>query len=303
MKSTLLILKKAKKEVIYKFITSLFIQGLLLIIPIFWTDSINNLTDGIYHKTYFLIIITLILSILYYIWAYLNQKSWYKLYNKLYLEYTIIAVNGSKEKISNLDLGEYTNIINNDIDILCNFLGNGITRILQIFEFLIIYIYFLSLDFYIFLITLLVSVIMIIIIITYSKKIQKENIKRKTNLDKKTSYSHEVYNTVINNKKNFKKRHDLLFDSCKEYLRSHYRFNVNAMGMIYFVLGVISFTRYILIFYSVYLVYIGNIEIGTILLIYTYYDKIIANFEVLGTISAEYQSFKVSLNRLNKLNN
>ena len=43
--------------------------------------------------------------------------------------------------------------------------------------------------------------------------------------------------------------------------------------------------------------------VGTIVLIYTYYDKIIANFEVLGTISAEYQSFIVSLNRLNKLGN
>ena len=32
-------------------------------------------------------------------------------------------------------------------------------------------------------------------------------------------------------------------------------------------------------------------------------DKIIVNFEVLGTISAEYQSFLVSLKRLNKLGN
>ena len=44
-------------------------------------------------------------------------------------------------------------------------------------------------------------------------------------------------------------------------------------------------------------------DVGTIVLIYTYYDKIITNFEVLGTISAEYQSFKVSLKRLNKLGN
>ena len=31
-------------------------------------------------------------------------------------------------------------------------------------------------------------------------------------------------------------------------------------------------------------------EVGTIILIYTYYDKIITNFEVLGTISAEYHT-------------
>lgn len=42
-------------------------------------------------------------------------------------------------------------------------------------------------------------------------------------------------------------------------------------------------------------------EIGTILLIYSYYAKIITNFEVLGTINAKYQSVKVSVNRLNSL--
>ena len=42
-------------------------------------------------------------------------------------------------------------------------------------------------------------------------------------------------------------------------------------------------------------------EVGTIILVYTYYDKIITNFEVLGTINAEFQSVKVSINRLNKI--
>ena len=60
-------------------------------------------------------------------------------------------------------------------------------------------------------------------------------------------------------------------------------------------------TRYGIIFYSVYLVSRGNIEIGTILLIYSYYSKILTNFEVLGTITADFRSFIVSLKRLNKI--
>ena len=56
-----------------------------------------------------------------------------------------------------------------------------------------------------------------------------------------------------------------------------------------------------IIIYSVYLISIGKMEVGTIILVYTYYDKIITNFEVLGTISAEYQSFLVSWKRINKL--
>ena len=58
---------------------------------------------------------------------------------------------------------------------------------------------------------------------------------------------------------------------------------------------------FLIILYSIYLVSIGNIEIGTILLIYSYYEKIINNFNVLGTITADYQSFIVSLKRLNKV--
>jgi ABC-type bacteriocin/lantibiotic exporter with double-glycine peptidase domain len=86
-----------------------------------------------------------------------------------------------------------------------------------------------------------------------------------------------------------------------EYLKSNYNFNILAQAFIYLVLGTIEVCRYSLILYSIYLVSYGKLEVGTIILVYTYYDKIIANFEVVGTINAEYQSFIVSLKRLNKL--
>ena len=76
-----------------------------------------------------------------------------------------------------------------------------------------------------------------------------------------------------------------------------------AEASIYLVLGIIELAKYGIILYCVYLISKHQMVVGTIVLIYTYYDKIIANFEVLGTISAEYQSFKVSLRRLNKLGN
>ena len=73
------------------------------------------------------------------------------------------------------------------------------------------------------------------------------------------------------------------------------------MALIYVILGIIELVKYGVIFYCVYLINKSLMEVGTIVLVYTYFDKIIANFEVLGTISAEYQSFLVSLKRLNKL--
>ena len=133
------ILKRTKKELIRKIITSIIIQGLLLIIPVYWTDSVNYATDLMFDKAFKLVVITLILSLLYYLWSYFNQKAWYDYYNKLYLEYTNLVTN--EGNVDNITLGEYTNIINNDIDIIGTFIGNAVTRVIQIFEFLIIYIY------------------------------------------------------------------------------------------------------------------------------------------------------------------
>lgn len=294
------IIKTSKKEVTHKIVTSLFIQGLALVIPVFWSKTINEVTDGNYKVGYYLIIITLLLSLFYYLWSYLNQKVWYTLYNKIYTDYTTITISETKN-INKINLGEYTNILNNDIDIICNFLCNLITRIFQIVEFFIIYAYFISFNFTIFIITIIISIIMIIVYIKAGKKVQKLNIKRKSSLDNKTIMLHKLYSALADKKSTITSTMNLLSKENKTYLRANYKYNVVIQGIIYFVLGVIEVSRYIIILYSIYLVSIGNIEIGTILLIYSYYGKILSNFEVLGTITADYQSFTVSLTRLNKI--
>lgn len=300
LKQTKKIIKSSKKEVILKVITSLFIQGLALIIPVFWSNTINEVTEGNFKVGYYLILVTLLLSLFYYIWSYLNQKAWYKFYNKLYTEYTYVTILETKN-INKINLGEYTNILNNDIDIICNFLGNLITRIFQVIEFFIIYAYFLSFNFVIFFITVLVSIIMLVIYWKAGKIVQDLNLKRKTALDAKTIMLHKLYSVITNKKSNVTSVTNLFNKDNKAYLRSNYKYNVSIQAIIYFVLGIVEITRYGVIFYSVYLVSKGSIEIGTILLIYSYYAKILTNFEVLGTITADLQSFIVSLRRLNKI--
>lgn len=290
------ILKRTKSELIRKIVTSIIIQGLLLIIPVYWTDSVNYATALEFDKAFKLIIVTLILSLLYYLWSYFNQKSWFDYYNKLYLEYTNLVT--EEASLDGVTLGEYTNIINNDIDIIGTFIGNAVTRIIQIFEFLIIYMYFLSIDFYIFLITLIVSIFMIIVILYFGSRIEIENKNRKDNLDYKTINIHNIYD-ILKDKKRIKD--NIFISSTIKYLESNAKFNLFVKAMIYLVLGFLELCRYGVIIYSIYLVSIGNMEIGTVLLIYSYYAKIITNFEVLGTINAEFQSVKVSINRLNKI--
>ena len=299
---TMLVIKDSYKEFIYKIITAIFIRGLLLIIPIFWSDTINKLSEGEFSVTYSYIIIIVILSCFYYVWQYLNQVSWYQFYNKLSLGYTALITKNNTANIKKVTLGEYTNVINTDIDILCNFLGNGVARVIQVLEIVFIYFYFLTQNIYIFLITVVVSILMVTLLIISSNQVKEENIKRKTSLDRKTVVAHQMYDSLKDGNYNdsiFKKFHQ----SNIEYLKSNKRFNLLAQALIYFMLGIIELTKYGVIIYSVYLIKNHAMEVGTIVLIYTYYDKIITNFEVLGTISTEFQSFKVSLKRLNKLGN
>ena len=289
------ILKRTKNELYKKIITSIAIQGLLLIIPVYWTKSINHATDLDFYTSFKLIVITLILSLFYYLWSYFNQRAWYKYYNKLYLEYTNLVTDVN---VDNITLGEYTNIINNDIDIIGTFIGNAVTRIIQVLEFFVIYMYFLKIDFYIFLATLIVSILMVIVIIYFGSRIEIENKQRKDSLDYKTINIHNIYDIL---KRNEKIKDNSFIKSTIKYLESNAKFNLFVNGMIYLVLAIIELCRYGIIIYALYLVSNGKMEIGTVLLIYSYYAKIITNFEVLGTINAELRSVKVSINRLNKI--
>ena len=290
------VLGRSKNALVVKVITSIFLQGTLLVVPIFWSKSITYISDALYKKAVIMVVLTLILSLLYYLWYYLNQKSWYDLYSKITINF---MNNITSVKDKNISLGEYTNIINNDIDIVATFICNGVTRIIQILEFLVIYIYFLNLNIYIFWATIGVSVIIIYIIFMFGDKLQLYNKRRKESLDRKTINIHGLFEIITNRVS--AKRDNSLIDSTNVYLYDNAKYNVFAYGMICFVLGLVELFRYIIIIYAIYLVSIGNMEIGGLLLIYSYYAKMLTNFEMLATISADYHSVKVSLDRINKI--
>lgn len=290
------VLGRSKNALVVKVITSIFLQGTLLVVPIFWSKSITYISNALYKKAVIMVVLTLILSLLYYLWYYINQKSWYDLYSKITINF---MDNITSVKDKNISLGEYTNIINNDIDIVATFICNGITRIIQVLEFLVIYIYFLNLNKYIFWATIGVSVIIIYIIFMFGNKLQLYNKRRKESLDRKTINIHGLFEIITNRVS--AKRDNSLMDSTNVYLYDNAKYNVFAYGMICFVLGLVELFRYVIIIYAIYLVSIGNMEIGGLLLIYSYYAKMLTNFEMLATISADYHSVKVSLDRINKI--
>ncbi len=301
------ILKKTWKEFSLKFITSILMRGILLILPVWYSDAIDWASKGNFERAYHLIILSLIVYISYYIVECINNVIFWRLYNCLYKRYTRLATystfQNSIYSLSRFSLGEYGNILNNDIDVICAFYSNGVMRIVQILEFLIIYSYFFSLNIYIFIITVVVSILMVGVYLFSGKRTQKLNLMRKATLDSKTSTLHEVFLGIkeIKGLHVFKNINNRVKEKSLIYLDANAKYDKFTVCIKAFVLAVIQSARFGLVFYGIFLMSKGQMTLGVIMLIYTYYQKIIDNFGVINTVSIELQNLKVSFARFNKI--
>lgn len=306
-KETKRILKKCSFEIILKFIISVCYRGSLLVIPIMWGKIVDYATIKNFPSSYRMIIIAVGVMLFYYASVALNQIFYYSLYNKMYKLYSKLAyssfINNSIHSISRFKISEFNNIINNDIDIIVAFFSDTIIKVIQIMEFLIIYYYFYTIDIRMFIATVAVSLTMVLVLGILNRRTGKLNARRKSALDKKTSITHEVFNTVkeIKGFYVFKSVNERVKEKCANYLKSHSTLNTYSTVIKQIVFVIIEFARYALVAYGIYLFSIGQMEIGTILVIYTYYTKIIENYEIIGTLTSGIQDAKVSLKRFNKL--
>lgn len=306
-KETKRILKKCSFEIILKFIISVCYRGSLLVIPIMWGKIVDYATIKNFPASYRMIIIAIGVMLFYYASVSLNQIFYYLVYKKMYKQYSKLAyssfINNSIHSISRFKISEFNNIINNDIDIIVAFFSDTIIKVVQIMEFLIIYYYFYTIDIRMFIATVIVSLTMICVLGILNKRTGKLNARRKAALDKKTTITHEVFNTVkeIKGFYVFKSVNDRVKEKCDNYLKAHATLNTYSTVVKQIVFIIIEFARYALIAYGIYLFSIGKMEIGTILVVYTYYTKIIENYEIIGTLTSGIQDAKVSMGRLNKL--
>ena len=193
--------------------------------------------------------------------------------------------------------------MSSDIDIICSFITNSIYRVIQILEFSVIYYYFFSVNITLFLITIAFSIVVLIFIIISGNKIQAYNKERKENYDKKTSAVNDVF-TGIKEIKGFnlgKNINSKVNSETSKYVQSNKKYTV-----IYYAINIVSVyvfevLRLAVFIYGVYEIAKGKMELGILLVIYSYYQKIIDNFSLVSTMNLEYKNFKISLQRMNKL--
>lgn len=301
------ILKKSKKEIVYNIFTSVFIRITVLVLPIFWADVVSSVTNQQFDKAYLYVLFCLITIILYWLAEYINQIAFYKLYNKLYANLTEKAINGinrnSLFSLSRFSLSEYLNILNSDVEVISGFYTHLVARLIRIVEMLVIYYYFYKVNVYMFYIVVVISLIGIFLFYLAQKKTEKNNADRKLNLDLKTGYNHEFFLGIrdIKSFNLFEKITTRLFNGTDNYLKSNAKYNINFNGDKFLIVCFIEIIKYLLMFYGVYLIGTGHMDIGVLVIIYNYYAKIVDNFGIISTLNVERCNLKVSKNRYNKI--
>ena len=299
--------KVAPFEFFLKLFTSIVIRGILLVIPILFSDAIEYITDGDYDNAIIFILISVVITFVYRLFEGLNQMTYYKLYSKLFNYYSALALSKTRDNslfsLSRFSSSAFSNIVITDVDIICTFFTSFVIRIVQVIEFVIIYSYFLSLNLYIFLSAVAISLIMLFISVNSGKKVQELNEKRKTNLDGMSASVFEYFVSIkeIKSYNIFDEIFDLTNKNIDKYLKAHAKYNIKFNFNNHMFLYIFEAFRLITVLYGMLLVKDGQFAVGTILLIYNYYQKIIDNFNTILTINVDYRNLKVSLNRFNKL--
>lgn len=301
------ILLKHKKEFILKFIISVILNVLLLSIPIYYSNTIDAISNSDFQEAYIMLITLGILTILYRISEIFNQKSYYYLYMNLYKSYMNEGLkktyHNSLYSLSRFSLSEFSNIMSEDFELLSDYYSTLVIRIVEIFQFIFIIIYFFFLNQTIGYLTLFTSIFIIILLIYCNKLIKETNLQRKIRNDKRISLFQEVFLSLKTIKGfnifNVIKRR--VNSNVDDYIKWHKKLNVDRYNLRQISLGIIDVFKVVSLGLGIGLIIKGNITLGTITLIYSYYTKLSELFTSIIILSESAINKKVANNRIYKL--
>ena len=296
-----------KGKFLWKFVISIILNVLLLVIPIYYSKLIDALNISDFNNAYLFIIIFGVLTIFYRISDYLNQKAYFNLYMALYKSFMNLGLNktfnNSLYSLSRFSLSEYSNIMSEDFEFISDYYSTLVIRIVEILEFLYIIIYFFFINKTIGLITFLASILVIFLLFYFNKFISLTNIQRKERNDRRISIFQEIF-LCIKTIKGFniirviKNRLNIIVD---DFIKWHIKLNMNRYGLREITLGIVDIFKIISLIIGIKLIISGNMTLGTITIIYSYYSKLSELFTSIIVLSESLNNKEVSENRVNKL--
>lgn len=301
------VLLQNTKWFVLKLIISILFKGLLLILPIFYSYGIDEISKSNYKGAYLMIGIYLGSHVLYRILEITNQWSFYKLFSKLYRTYINLGLtktyNNSIYSLSRLNLSEYSNIMSEDFETLSDFYSTLVMRIVELLEFIFIIGYFFTLDLYIGLSALLLVTIVLTILFSTAKRVQKINETRKLKHDRRIGLFQELFIGVkeIKGFNIFNSIKSRTLDHVKDYTSWNIRINVTRYNLRQICLGLVDIFRIGSLFYGIYLISKGNLSLGVVLIIFNYYSKLIDSFTSIITLMEALTNVRVAKKRIFKL--
>ena len=305
--ATKLVLKKSRKYIFLRGICSLIYRGIAMITPILFSKAVDFVTDGDYKKAIFISIAGILAVAIFRMFDVICTYAWHKMYNSLYDNYTRIGVNkvfdNSMYSLSRFNVGEFLNIMSTDINVMADFYCNLIMRLIRIFEVLIIFVYFFIIDLYIGIAGIVMGIISISVILLSSKKIEQLN-KTKLNLyDERNTIVNEFLLSIREIKafNIFAPMKNRIDESTQRYSKSFLNQRVGEDIFKFSVVGLIEVCRWAMFIYGIYLISIGKMEMGSLLIIYNYFTQLVDGFSEFATINIGIRQLKVSQDRFYQL--
>ena len=305
--ATWYVLKKSKKYIFWKIIISIIYRGIIMITPIIFGAAVDMVTAGKYRDAILISLCGVLAVILFRINDIINTYSWHKMYNCIYDNYTKLGVNkvfdNSLHSLSRFNIGEFLNIMSTDINIIADFYCQLVMRVIRIFEVLIIFVYFFMIDFYIGIAGVVMGIVSLIIIILSSKTIERLNRTKAYAFDKRNTIINEFLLSIREIKafNIFEPIRSRITKSTEDYTKKYLKQRVGEDSFKFSILAFIETFRWGLFIYGIYLISIGNMEMGSLVIIYNYFAQLIEGFSEFTTINVGLRQLKVSENRFYQL--
>ena len=301
------VLFKNSKYFVLKFITSLFIRAFLLLIPIYYSYAIDSITNGNYNHAYIMIIMFFVFYVLYRITEVINQITYYKLYSNLYKTYLNLGLyktcNNSLYSLSRFSLSEYSNIMSEDFEVMSEYYSTLVIRIVEILEAIYIVIYFFTIDLVIGYLTMFICLIVLFMLLYFNPIIARTNNERKNKNDKRISLFQELLLSIkeIKGFDIFEFAKNRTNETIKDYVKWNNKLNIDKYNLKQFSLGIINVFQFICLIIGIKLIKDGNMTIGVLTIIYSYYTKLSDLFLSIITLFESKINVKIAKLRIHKL--
>ncbi len=301
------VIRKNKIFFLIKLLISIFLRGSVLIIPIFYSYAIEEITAGRLNKAYLLGIFLLIATIVYYLLEMVNDDAYEKLYYKLYLGFTKIALDFTEKNsvysLSRIPLGEFHSMMTSDINVISDYYGNIPMAIARVIEFCFVFFYFFSVNLFIGFLFIIVSIFVFITLYFGNRKVNKINVQDKETHDQRLGVLQEYFLGMkeIKGFHLFQTMNQRIENSYQVYLNWHTKYGFWKVVVKYGTLGIIDVSKVLFLFYGFYLAFHGKMSLAVIILVYSYFDKLISNVTSLLDFNIKLQDSKVARKRLFKL--